>query len=87
LQYTYRSEMEQRIYNNTTADIVPSYEVFNLVFSFKPSNGNWSADLMAMNVTDEDGVNSSITDVFGVGATSRELIPPRRIMTRLRMTF
>ena len=72
VQYTYRSEMQQRIYNNDNADTVPSYDTFNLVFSFKPNKGNWSADLMAMNVTDEDGVNSSFTDVFGVAGLPLE---------------
>ena len=42
---------------------------------------------MVLNVTDESGVNSSMTDVFGVAATGLELIPPRQIMTRLSYKF
>ena len=42
---------------------------------------------MVLNVTDESGVNSSMTDVFGVAATGLELIPPRQLMTRLRYSF
>ena len=44
-------------------------------------------DLKILNVTDEDGVNSSMTDVFGVAATGLELIPPRQFMVRLRMSY
>ena len=40
-----------------------------------------------LNASDEDGVNSSMTDVFGVAATGLELIPPRQVMTRLRYSF
>ena len=42
---------------------------------------------MLLNVTDEAGVYSSMTDVFGVAATGLELIPPRQFMTRLRYSF
>ena len=40
-----------------------------------------------LNATDEDGVNSSMTDVFGVAATGLELIPPRQFMVRLSMSY
>ena len=46
-----------------------------------------AVDFMVLNVTDESGVNSSMTDVFGVAATGLELIPPRQVMTRLRYKF
>ena len=42
---------------------------------------------MLLNITDEAGVNSSMTDVFGVAATGLELIPPRQAMTRIRYSF
>lgn len=87
LQYTYRGGFSQRVFNNPAADAVPSYDVFNLVLSFDPSDSNWGTDLMVTNITDEDGVNARFTDVFGVGATADELIPPRQIMARLRMEF
>jgi iron complex outermembrane receptor protein len=44
-------------------------------------------DLMALNISDEDGVNSSMTDVFGVAGTGIELIPPRQFMGRLSYNF
>ena len=46
-----------------------------------------SVDFMLLNATDEDGINSSMTDVFGVAATGLELIPPRQIMTRISYDF
>ena len=42
---------------------------------------------MILNDADEDGVNSSMTDVFGVAASGLELIPPRQIMTRISYDF
>jgi iron complex outermembrane receptor protein len=42
---------------------------------------------MMLNATDEDGINSSMTDVFGVAATGLELIPPRQFMARLSMNY
>ena len=44
-------------------------------------------DFMLLNISDEAGVNSSMTDVFGVAATGLELIPPRQFMTRIRYSF
>ena len=44
-------------------------------------------DLIALNITDKDGMNSSMTDVFGVAGTGIELIPPRQIMARIGYTF
>ncbi len=87
LQYTHRSDFEQRIFNNATTDTVPSYDVFNLVLSFQPESRAWGFDLMALNFTDEDGINARFTDVFGVGATGDELIPPRQIIGRIRLQF
>ena len=43
--------------------------------------------MMLLNVTDEDGINSSMTDVFGVASTGLELIPPRQFMTRISYNF
>ena len=50
-------------------------------------NNNLGLDLMLLNVTDEDGINSSMTDVFGVASTGLELIPPRQFMTRISYNF
>ena len=44
-------------------------------------------NLIALNITDKDGMNSSMTDVFGVAGTGIELIPPRQIMARIGYTF
>ena len=46
-----------------------------------------SLDLILLNVGDEDGLNSAMTDVFGVAATGLEYIPPRQMMTRLSYKF
>ena len=59
----------------------------NLAASVDVANSGLSFDLMIMNATDEHGVNSSMTDVFGVNATGLELIPPRQILGRVGYDF
>jgi iron complex outermembrane receptor protein len=88
LQYTYRGDFKHRIFNNADTDIVPSYDVLDLVIGFYPGAGeSWHAELVAKNLTDEDGINARFTDVFGVGATGDELIGPRQLMVRFGMNF
>ena len=88
LQYTYRGDFKHRVFNNSQTDIVPSYDVLDLVLGFYPSSAeNWHIELIAKNITDEDGINARFTDVFGVGATGDELIGPRQLMLRLSVDF
>ena len=88
LQYTYRGDFKHRVFNNSQTDIVTSYDVLDLVLGFYPSSTeNWHVELIAKNLTDEDGINARFTDVFGVGATGDELIGPRQLMVRLSMNF
>ena len=86
LQFVKRGEFEQRVSNNPAVDFVDSYNIVNLTIGIDYAN-DWSLDLMLLNMTDEDGVNSSMTDVFGIAATGIELIPPRQIMTRISLDF
>lgn len=87
LQYIYRGEFKHRIFNNAVTDTVPSYYVIDLVVGFRPEGKDWRLELIAKNLTDEDGVNARFTDVFGVGATGDELIGPRQFMARFSMEF
>ena len=40
-----------------------------------------------LNASDKDGVNSAMTDVFGVAGTGIELIPPRQFILRVRKSY
>lgn len=61
LQYTYRGDFKHRIFNNADTDIVPSYDVLDLVIGFYPGAGeSWHAELVAKNLTDEDGDRKSV---------------------------
>jgi iron complex outermembrane receptor protein len=86
MQYVKRGEFEQRVSNNPIVDSIPAYDIFNLTVGIDFMT-NVSVDFMLLNATDEDGINSSMTDVFGVAATGLELIPPRQIMTRISYNF
>ena len=88
LQYTYRGDFKHRVFNNSQTDIVTSYDVLDLVLGFYPSSTeSWHVEVIAKNLTDEDGINARFTDVFGVGATGDELIGPRQLMVRLSVNF
>jgi iron complex outermembrane receptor protein len=87
LQYTYRGDFKHRIFNNDVTDIVPSYQVVDLVVGLTPEGADWRVELIGKNLTDKDGINARFTDVFGVGATGDELIGPRQFMARFSMDF
>ena len=87
LQYIYRGGFKHRIFNNSVTDIVPSYDILDLVLGFYPDSADWHIELVAKNLSDEDGINARFTDVFGVGATGDELIAPRQMMVQFGMTF
>ena len=87
VQYIRRGDFQQRVSNNSIVDAIDSYDLLNLTATIDFADENWGLDLKILNATDEDGVNSSMTDVFGVAATGLELIPPRQFMIRLRMSY
>jgi iron complex outermembrane receptor protein len=87
MQYIKRGEFQQRVNNNPIVDAIDAYDILNLTASFDFVGDKWGLDLMILNATDEDGINSSMTDVFGVAATGLELIPPRQFMARLSMNY
>jgi iron complex outermembrane receptor protein len=65
LQYTYRGDFKHRIFNNADTDVVPSYDVLDLVVGFYPGTGeSWRVELVAKNLTDEDGINARFTVDF-----------------------
>ena len=86
LQYVKRGKFMQRVSNNPVVDSIPAYDIVNLNIGID-FNNNIGLNMMLLNVTDEDGINSSMTDVFGVAGTGIEYIPPRQIMGRLSYTF
>lgn len=87
LQYSYRDDYQYRVFNNSDFDIVPSYDLWNLNFLYEPDNADWTIELIAENLADDDAVNSRFTNSFGVGHTSEELVSPRTILVRLGYKF
>ena len=85
-QFVKRGEFMQRVNNNPSVDIVPDYQIFNISVGVDFKN-DLSLDFILLNAGDEDGLNSAMTDVFGVAATGLEYIPPRQMMTRLSYKF
>jgi len=85
-QFVKRGEFMQRVNNNPSVDKVPDYQIFNMSVGLDFKN-DLSLDFILLNAGDENGLNSAMTDVFGVAATGLEFIPPRQIMTRLSYKF
>ena len=85
-QFVKRGEFMQRVNNNPSVDIVPDYQIFNISVGIDFKN-DLSLDFILLNAGDENGLNSAMTDVFGVAATGLEYIPPRQMMTRLSYKF
>ena len=85
-QFVYRGDFEQRVSNNSIVDSIPSYQIFNLTIGIDFKN-DIGLDIILLNAADKDGINSSMTDVFGVAATGLEFIPPRQLMTRISYNF
>lgn len=86
-QYTYRGDFEQRVFNNPEVDPVDAYDLVNLNISYDTADEEWGIDFMIYNLLDEDGINSSMTDVFGVNETGFQYIAPRMVMARARYNF
>ena len=85
-QFIRRGEFMQRVSNNPLVDKVPYYQIYNFKVGVDFKN-NFGVDFLLLNMTDEDGINSSMTDVFGIAATGLEFIPPRQVMTRISYDF
>ena len=83
----YRGDFQQRVFNNPIVDQVDSYSITNFTASLDLPGDQWGIDLMLLNAGDKDGMNSSMTDVFGVAGTGIEYIPPRQIMGRVSYEF
>jgi iron complex outermembrane receptor protein len=82
----HRGDFQQRVFNNPFVDKVDSYTVLNFTTSVEVDEKT-GIDFMILNATDKDGMNSAMTDVFGVAGTGVELIPPRQFILRLRKQY
>ena len=82
----HRGDFQQRVFNSPFVDQVDSYTVVNLTTSIEISD-TAGVDFMILNASDKDGVNSAMTDVFGVAGTGIELIPPRQFILRVRKSY
>ena len=89
LQVIKRGDFMQRVSNNPIVDAIDSYTVVNLSIGidYPDSYPVSKVDFILLNATDKDGVNSSMTDVFGVAATGLELIAPKQFMVRVSKNF
>lgn len=83
----HRGAFQQRVFNNPIVDQVDAYTIYNLTASLDLIGDKWGVDLLLLNASNKDGMNSSMTDVFGVAGTGIEYIPPRQMMLRVSRSF
>tara|TARA_B100001057_G_scaffold501071_1_gene620238 strand:- start:1345 stop:3672 length:2328 start_codon:yes stop_codon:yes gene_type:complete len=86
-ELTHRGAFQQRVFNNPIVDQVDAYTIYNLTASLDLIGDKWGVDLLLLNAGNKDGMNSSMTDVFGVAGTGIEYIPPRQMMLRVSRSF
>ena len=82
----HRDDFQQRVFNSPFVDKVDSYTILNFTTSLE-LNDSSGFDFMILNATDKDGMNSAMTDVFGVAGTGVELIAPRQFIIRFRKSY
>ena len=87
LSLTHRGGFSHRVFNNPTTDTVRAYTTLDMLMRITPNQSAFYIDLIGKNLTSKDGVNARFTDVFGVGATGDQFIPPRQFMLRVGMDF
>ena len=87
VNYTYRDKFFARIYNHPIADAVPSQGLLGASVTYKPAGRPWSLALIGTNLTNNEAINNTFTDIFGIGATGVELSPPRVVMVRFGVDF
>lgn len=87
IQFNHRGAYLYRIFNNPNTDEVSAYSTVNAMIRYEPNVGKWHTTLRVINATNEHGVNARFTDVFGVGASSEELIQPRRVLLGIGLSF
>jgi iron complex outermembrane receptor protein len=80
VEYIYRGDFWQRIFNQPLVDHVPSYDLVNLNLEYIPTDTNWKIDFTVTNVTNSAGINSHYTDPYGTFTTSNQYIPPRQFL-------
>ena len=87
VEYVHRGDFQARIFNHPRVDGVPSYDLVNLYFTYDIGNMPLSFSLSVTNVFDEDGINNTFTNPYGLWTTSYEYIPPREVIGSVRYSW
>ena len=87
IHFIYRNPYYFRIYNSPATDRVPSQRQIDMNFTYYARDANWHADLVVVNLTNSNSVNSRYTDNFGTFITANYYVPPRQIIARIGYSF
>ena len=83
VEWLHRGAMQARVFNHPEFDTVGAYDVLNVNLGYNFTQRPLSVSLTASNLLDEDGINNTFNNPFGVWSTSREYIPPREVLLTL----
>ncbi|CAN5529447.1 TonB-dependent receptor [soil metagenome] len=86
-EWNHRGSYIYRVFNAGSRDVVPSYDVVNISFTFAPANSHVEVGVAASNLFDKAGINSRYTDPFGSFFTSNEYIAPRQVVASVKYSF
>ena len=87
LEWVHRGEMQARVFNNPLVDTIPSYSIVNLHLSYDLVDRPVRFQLSATNLFDEEGINNTFTNPFGLWTTSNEFIPPLEVIASVTFDF
>jgi len=87
VEYVHRGKMQARVWNNPLVDQIPSYDIVNLFFSYEMNNLPLTLNLSATNIFDEDGINNTFNNPYGLWTTSNEYIPPAEVIGSIRFRW
>lgn len=87
IHFIYRNPYYFRIYNSPITDRVPIQRQIDLNFTYYAPDAKWHADLLVVNLTDSNSVNSRYTDNFGTFITANYYVPPRQLIARVGYSF
>ncbi len=87
IEWLHRGDMQARVFNHREFDRIDAYDVINFHSAYEFSQIEMSVALTVSNLFDEDGVNNTFNNPFGVWSTSNEYIPPREVLVSASMRW
>ena len=81
-------DQKQRVgHNDPIRDRVPPVDLMNISLRLAPRQASWYTEAVVSSLADKALISSRMTDVFGVGATTDQYLPPGQYLLRVGYRF